>query len=57
MGGAGGGLEPPQSSEYPRMDTVIKAHHYGLFEVAGAKIKFRAIGLDDQTLDEQVFTK
>lgn len=57
MGGAGGGLEPPQSSEYPLMDTVIKAHHYGLFEVAGAKIKFRVIGLDNQTLDELTFTK
>lgn len=57
MGGAGGGLEPPQSSEYPLMDTVIKAHHYGLFEVAGPEIKFRVIGLNDQTLDEQTFTK
>ncbi|WP_367391028.1 metallophosphoesterase [Lewinella sp. LCG006] len=57
MGGAGGGLEPPLSSEYPLMDTIIKAHHYGLFEVAGSKIKLRIIGLNNQILDDLTFTK
>lgn len=33
LGGAGGGLEPPESSTYPKMDTIIKAHHYARFEV------------------------
>lgn len=33
LGGAGGGLEPPESSAYPKMDTIIKAHYYARFEV------------------------
>ncbi|WP_020534742.1 metallophosphoesterase family protein [Lewinella cohaerens] len=57
MGGAGGGLEPPQSSDYPQMDTIIKAHHYGLFEIDGQKINFQAIGLNNNILDEHIFIK
>jgi hypothetical protein len=57
MGGAGGGLEPPQSSDYPLMDTIIKAHHYGLFEIDGKEIKLNVIGLEGKMLDQQIFRK
>ena len=51
LGGAGGGLEPPESSEYPQMDRVIKAHHYARFEVSSERIKMTIRGLDGEILD------
>ena len=55
LGGAGGGLEPPVSSTYPQMDTVIKAHHYGLFDVEAEKVSLRVIGLNGEVLDQVDF--
>jgi predicted phosphodiesterase len=52
LGGAGGGLEPPTLSDYPVMDTIIKQHHYGLFEVSQNHIDFQVIGLDGVVLDK-----
>ncbi len=43
FGGGGGGLEPQESSAYPKMDTIIKAHHYGEFAI------------DEQTVDIAVY--
>ena len=57
LGGAGGGLEPEASSEYPRMDKVVKAHHYGAFEVFENRVVFKAIGLNGNIIDEAVFFK
>lgn len=33
LGGAGGELEELPSSTYPKMDKVIKKHHYGYFTI------------------------
>ena len=57
LGGAGGGLEPLDNSAYPKMDTIIKAHHYGLFEVEETQIKLQIVGLEGQLLDQPVFRK
>jgi len=57
LGGAGGGLEPPENSDFPKMDKIIKQHHYGLFEVEQEQIKLQIIGLEKRVLDEVVFTK
>lgn len=51
LGGAGGGLEPPESSPSPQMDIVIKAHHFAHFEVDSQRVRVRAIGLEGQLLD------
>lgn len=51
VGGAGGGLEPKPSSDFPKMDTVIKAHHIGRFDVSGQHLKFTVIGQDNEVLD------
>ncbi len=57
LGGAGGGLEPPQSSAYPKMDTVIKVHNYGRFEVFEDSIEFEVLGLKNSILDRINFKK
>jgi predicted phosphodiesterase len=57
LGGAGGGLENTESSAYPKMDTVIKAHHYGYFKVDKEGIDFEVIGLKGEVLEKIRFTK
>ncbi|MBX2944211.1 MAG: metallophosphoesterase [Cyclobacteriaceae bacterium] len=56
VGGAGGSLEPVESSLHPKMDTVIKQHHMGRFFIDGTKLRFEVRGLENQMLDffEQV---
>lgn len=51
VGGAGGTLEPIESSVEPQMDTVIKANHFGRFFIDGLKMRFEAIGHDGTTID------
>ncbi len=55
LGGAGGGLEPPESSPAPKMDTLIKAHHFARFEVDSQGVEARIIGLEGQVLDVVAF--
>lgn len=55
LGGAGGGLEPPKHNAYPKMDTIIKAHHYGLFEVTDHQVELKIIGLEGTLLDQFIF--
>ncbi|MCB0572163.1 MAG: metallophosphoesterase, partial [Phaeodactylibacter sp.] len=57
LGGAGGSLEPPESSDAPVMDKVVKDYHYGQFRVGHEKVSFQAIGLDGQLLDDITFEK
>lgn len=57
LGGAGGSLEPAESSKYPVMDKVIKKHHYGLFKVKENEILFKVIGLNNEVLDSLTFEK
>ncbi len=51
LGGAGGGLEPPESSDYPVMDRVIKQHHVAVFSVAPGVVDVEIVGLDGAELD------
>lgn len=51
VGGAGGALEPQESSSDPKMDTVIKQHHIGRFTVDGQKINFESISSEGEVLD------
>lgn len=57
FGGAGGGREPLENSTYPQMDTIIKAHHYGLFELEETQVRLHVIGLEKKVLDQHVFQK
>lgn len=57
VGGAGGSLEPEESSIYPKMDTVIKQHHIGRFTVEGLAINFESISSEGQVLDSFQLTK
>jgi hypothetical protein len=56
-GGGGGSLEPEESSDWPRMDTVIKTHHFGRFIVNGKRIRFEARDLANGIIDTFEFIK
>lgn len=52
VGGAGGGLEPDNTLEsYPKMDTVIRAHHFGWIEAGDERLEFKAIDLEGNQID------
>jgi hypothetical protein len=51
VGGAGGSLEPVESSTNPEMDTVVKQHHMGRFFIQGNKIRFEVRSLENELLD------
>lgn len=51
VGGAGGSMEPEESSLHPKMDTVIKQHHMGRFFIDGTKLRFETRNLKNQVLD------
>lgn len=57
LGGAGGGLEPPESSAYPKMDTIIKAHHFARFQIDENRVQVSAYDTDGQLLDEYLVRK
>jgi hypothetical protein len=57
VGGAGGGLEDEAMSEYPKMDKVIRRHHFGVFKMAGDSVEFRAIATDLRVLDQFTVSK
>ena len=57
LGGAGGGLEPIENSAYPKMDTIIKAHHYGLFALEQNQVRLQIIDLKGKILDQPIFRK
>ena len=52
LGGAGGGLEPPESSAYPEMDLIIKEHHFARMRVTPEQVDVSVIGLEGQVLDQ-----
>ncbi|MFO7825342.1 MAG: metallophosphoesterase [Cyclobacterium sp.] len=52
VGGAGGGLEPEgEQSDFPRMDRLIKKHHYGILEINSSRMHFTAYDLEGNTMD------
>ena len=57
IGGAGGGLEPPENSAYPEMDLIIKEHHYARFNVRPDQVEVSVIGLQGQELDRLMIRK
>lgn len=56
-GGGGGSLEPEESPQQPRMDTVIKKHHYLRFIVADKELEWRVYDLKNQLIDKQTMLK
>ncbi|MCW5912316.1 MAG: metallophosphoesterase [Cyclobacteriaceae bacterium] len=56
-GGGGGSLEPAESSAQPKMDTVIKAHHYIRFRVSGNKLDWATHDLGNQLIDTKSVLK
>ncbi len=57
LGGAGGGLEPPESSPLPEMDRVIKAHHVARFQVTPEQVDVTVLGVDGGVLDRISLTR
>jgi hypothetical protein len=51
VGGGGGSLEPPESSSEPKMDVVIKKHHFGRFIINGGHLRFEARDLNSDVMD------
>ena len=52
LGGAGGGLESDDIKEaYPKMDVLIRKHHFGWIEADNKKLDFKAIGLTGEVID------
>lgn len=51
-GGGGGGLEPEGLTPEPKMDVVVKEHHFVLIEINGPKATFKAINLENEIIDE-----
>ena len=56
VGGAGGGLEPVENAAFPKMDTVLSIHHFGLIKVTNDTLNFKAIDLDNNIIDNFFLT-
>lgn len=55
VGGAGGGLEPNgKSSEFPKMDMLIKTHHFGILKVKKERLDWEVYGVEGEVLDRFV---
>jgi hypothetical protein len=53
VGGAGGGLEPKdKSSDYPKMDRVIKEHHFGILDLGKDSFNLRVFNLEGEIIDQ-----
>ena len=58
VGGAGGSLEPiGQESDSPKMDLLIKEHHFGILELDSTRFSWRVYGLDGQEFDSLLVNK
>jgi predicted phosphodiesterase len=58
VGGAGGGLEPEgKNSEFPRMEKLIKTHHFGILEVKKEGLNWVVYGVDGEVLDRYEIKK
>jgi len=58
VGGAGGGLEPEgKNSEFPKMDKLIKTHHFGILEVKREGLNWGVFGVDGEVLDRYEIKK
>jgi len=58
VGGAGGNLEPKGDLEpIPKMDTVIRTHHFGWITADQQKLEFEALDLEGKVIDQFVLNK
>lgn len=57
VGGAGGGLEDEPMSDSPKMDRVIRRHHFGVFHVDADTVNFEAVATDTRILDRLTVSK
>lgn len=57
LGGAGGGLEPPESSAFPAMDTIVKEHHFARFQLSPDRVAVTVYGLDGRSIDHWAVEK
>lgn len=58
VGGAGGNLEPKGVLEpFPKMDTVIRTHHFGWITADQQKLEFEALDLEGKVIDQFVLNK
>lgn len=58
VGGAGGGIEPlRQHSPEPVMDTLIKAHHFGILEIGETHFDWKVFDKEGRELDRFVFSR
>lgn len=55
-GGGGGGLEPLENSDWPKMDKVVNEHHFGLFTINGKQLHFEAFNLENKLIDSFILT-
>ncbi|MBK8954557.1 MAG: metallophosphoesterase [Saprospiraceae bacterium] len=56
-GGAGGRLEPPESNSNPKMDIVIKEHHFCHISINDSIAHLKVYGIDGKLLDEFIYNK
>ena len=57
LGGAGGSLEPEESSDFPKMDLIRKEHHFARFKVKQSDIEIKIINLEGQVVDSLLVSK
>lgn len=58
VGGAGGNLEPDdQLDKSPKMDKVIRTHHFGLIKASSTDLEFTAIDSNGNEIDSFNFRK
>lgn len=58
LGGAGGNLESSKTLEsIPKMDKVIRTHHFGKIDADRKRLVFRAIDLEGSVIDSIYLTK
>lgn len=58
VGGAGGNLEPKGEQEsFPKMDKLIRSHHFGWIVADQEKLEFEAIDVEGKVIDRFVLKK
>lgn len=58
VGGAGGNLEPKADQEsFPKMDKLIRAHHFGWIVADQEQLVFEAIDIEGKVIDRFVLKK
>jgi predicted phosphodiesterase len=56
-GGAGGGIEPKDSNPFPKMDRLIKQHHFGRMMLQKDKVMMYIYDINGDIIDQLSFQK